>query len=112
MAAPGYSGPSVPLFGRARASLLETYPEGEALREFIERQIAYINAYYMVGSPYVLYRQLVNASPALSRATVADALARPDSVTMQFAGDALAKLMQQSGRWTRLSGAIRGFEFS
>jgi hypothetical protein len=78
------------------AELLEKYLEGEALREFIERQIAHINAYCMAGTPYVLYSQLVNASPALSRATVADALARPDSVTKQFAWAALAKLMQQN----------------
>src|SRR6202040_1376077 len=43
--------------GVMTAELLEKYPGGEALREFIERQIAHINAYYMAGSPYVLYSQ-------------------------------------------------------
>jgi transcriptional regulator with XRE-family HTH domain len=77
--------------------LLKTYPEGEALREFIEKQIAHINAYYTAGkaSPHVLNWQLVNASPALSKATVADALVRPDSLTKQFAGMALAKVLYE-----------------
>jgi transcriptional regulator with XRE-family HTH domain len=78
------------------ADLLRTYPSGEELRAFVEKQIAHIQAHSVGGesSPYVLYWQLINASSELARATLADGLSRLESATRQFAGMALAKLLQ------------------
>jgi hypothetical protein len=80
------------------ADLLETYPDGEALRAFIARHVVHIKVHYSgaSSSPYVLYWRLITASLALARATVDDALAHEDSPTGQFVATALAKIAQDN----------------
>jgi transcriptional regulator with XRE-family HTH domain len=78
------------------AELLRAYPDGEALRGFVEQQIAHIksNSPRASFSPNALYYHLIVASPTLARATLANALAVEGSVTASFAATALAKLVQ------------------
>jgi transcriptional regulator with XRE-family HTH domain len=80
------------------AELLQAYPDGEALRDFIARHVAHIKAYHSSASasPYVLYWRLITGSLALARATVDDALAHQESSTRQFAATALAKIAQDN----------------
>jgi len=80
------------------ADLLMNCPNGEALRLFVARQLEHIKTYDVrgVASPYVLYSHLVNAAIPLARATVENALAQPDSPTVQFGGMSLAKLLHEN----------------
>ena len=80
------------------ADLLQAYPDGEALREFIARHVAHIKAHHSgaSSSPYILYWRLITASLALARATVDNAFAQEDSPTRQFVATALAKIAQNN----------------
>ena len=76
----------------------QTYPDGEALREFIARHVAHIKAHHSgaSSSPYILYWRLITASLALARATVDNTFAQEDSPTRQFVATALAKIAQNN----------------
>jgi transcriptional regulator with XRE-family HTH domain len=80
------------------AEIVNAYPDGEALREFIEKHIARINAYCADGkaAPHILIWRLVNASLVFSKSVVADAAAHTGSLTKQFAGIALSKLLNDN----------------
>ena len=80
------------------ADLLQAYPDGKTLREFVARHVAHIKAYHSSASssPYVLYWRLITASLALARATVDNALAHEESPTRQFVAIALAKIAQNN----------------
>jgi transcriptional regulator with XRE-family HTH domain len=75
--------------------LLAHYPDGEQLRSFIESILAHIELNFAHGSrsPFILYGSLIQSSSSLAEATVSNALANPDSRTIQFADTALTKLL-------------------
>ena len=80
------------------ADLLQAYPDGEALREFVARHVAHIKAHHSgaSSSPYILYWRLITASLALARATVDNTFAQENCPTRQFVATALAKIAQNN----------------
>lgn len=75
--------------------LVDKYPDGEALREKIASLLTDIARARMQADPYTLYRELLQRSLGLARATVDAALGAPRSSTDMFATAALDILLQQ-----------------
>ena len=76
--------------------IIGAYPSGEALREFIARNLDYLanNDPEKGGAPYVLVARLIYASPDFARAIVEDACVHEASSTARFASTALARLWE------------------
>lgn len=92
---------------RLTADVLAAHPNGADLREYIAKQLEHIKkAQKQPGSPFVLYSTLLQQSPSLVHATIADAFDHPDSPTAQFVADALNLLWRsdvQEGRKTAVA---------
>ena len=73
------------------ADVIARYPDGDDLRRYMAAQLYHMQqgASARGASPFVLYGNLLRASQPLVRATIDNALDDPDSITAQFAGDAL-----------------------
>ena len=76
------------------ADLLKTYPDSEKLRAFIAANLLRLQTDdpEKSASPYVLYHNLLQASPKFAKATAEDALAHQDSSTARFASSAISVL--------------------
>jgi transcriptional regulator with XRE-family HTH domain len=76
------------------SELVSIYPAGEDLRRYIAAQLDHIQKGNSAGSaaPYMFYGALLRCSLPLTRATIDDALRAAQSVTSQFATDALLTL--------------------
>jgi hypothetical protein len=79
------------------ADVKASFPEPEKLYVFIEERLSHM-VQYLVGtrtSPHVLIWRLMDSSLSFAKAIAANALNNPASVTVQFAGAALAVVLWQ-----------------
>lgn len=74
--------------------LVSAFPEGEDLRAFLEK-ILLETEKIGISTSFILYRKLIQASIALARAIVQNALIEQNSKTTRFAGIALGSLLNE-----------------
>jgi transcriptional regulator with XRE-family HTH domain len=85
------------------ADVIAKYPNGDDLRRYMAAQLHHMQQGTSArgASPFVLYGKLLRASPPLVRATIDDALNDSNSITAQFAGDALLTMWLNDSKEAR-----------
>lgn len=81
-------------YDKLARDIVAAHPSGEDLRRYLDSLLDHIQmaSQDVSSSPYVLYGNLLRASPNLAEATVLDALNNPLSHTARFTADALLVL--------------------